>query len=212
MPTVERTRQTEWRLSTLEPRVAPVTSFWFRVHDGCQAVYMADVADSPAARRLSLLVGQAETLLPGAAMSWLNATHGHSPVDALRVSFLRDGIVHIAWAGLPAVYHRRRDGTVHMLRRPALPLGLVAEMKAPESIVMLDRGEALLIPNRRLECAFASSRTTPARLLSDFEVHEPVPGGHAERAATALIAERLDTRPLVAVADQALKPLEAAGV
>lgn len=77
----------------------------------------------------------------------------------------------------------------------------------------LDQGESLLIPNRHLEEEFESRLLTPADVLDrpwlcEWLARRTTSGS----SPCALIAERLDARPLVAAAEVAMNRLEPAAV
>jgi hypothetical protein len=118
--------------------------------DGC-AIFMLDVEAGNGQNAMSDHVRPDHTAYaPWSALAHLNSTlfcDEMTVASACLGICAAGGLIRVAFADFPSIYVKHRAGTIRRIPGGGAPLGLFAEMRFPEKICMLERGEAMMFVN-----------------------------------------------------------------
>jgi hypothetical protein len=102
-----------------------------------------------------------------------------------------DGLVRIAYADFPSVYIRNRNGGIRKVPGGGAPLGLFAEMRFPEKLCLLGRGDAMMLVNNGAQRLLDDGVITAYNLFAG-RVYERESLPKRRFAATAISVKRMD--------------------
>ena len=102
-----------------------------------------------------------------------------------------DGLIRVAFADFPSVFVKHRTGSIRRILGGGAPLGLFAEMRFPEKICMLDRGEAVTFVNKGAQRLLDDGLITAHNFFSG-RVHERDCLPQLPFAATAITIRRTE--------------------
>ena len=102
-----------------------------------------------------------------------------------------DGLVRIASADFPSVYIRNRTGSIRNVTGGGAPLGLFAEMRFPEKLCLLGRGDAMMFVNNGAQRLLDDGLIDAYKLFAG-RVYDSDSLPKRKFAATAIRIERTD--------------------
>jgi hypothetical protein len=102
-----------------------------------------------------------------------------------------DGLVRIAYADVPSVYIRSCNGGIRKIPGGGAPLGLFAEMRFPDKLCLLGRGDAMMLVNTGAQRLLDDGVITAYNLFAG-RVYERELLPSRRFAATAISIKRMD--------------------